>query len=104
MSELIKKSSQKNINIYKFIWNSIRGNRISFFIFAFLEFANDIIGIFIAQYFNKKMVGYLSIESPILTTALFYVLTYASLTNITFITKSIILDQNLKPLITQEKM
>lgn len=54
MSELIKKTSQKNINIYNFIWNSIRGNRISFFIFAFLEFVNDIIGIFIAQYFNKK--------------------------------------------------
>lgn len=94
MSEL----ELSNISTSKFIWKTTKGIRLYLMLYILVEVINDVVGIFVAQYFNKKMINYLNIENPILKTGLFFVFLYACLTNITYVTKSISIKPKFKAL------
>jgi len=77
----------EKINIKKFIWNFAKYRKLECFTWLFIEIANDMIGIFIAQYFNKKMISYFEIENPVLKVGLFFTFIFIFLNNISNITK-----------------
>lgn len=84
------------INIYKFLWKFVKHRKLRCFIWLFFEITNDIIGIFVAQYFNKKMISYFGIENHILKTGLFLVLLYVFFNNIVNIFKPLKLKTKFK--------
>ncbi|HSQ97765.1 MAG TPA: ABC transporter ATP-binding protein [Rickettsiales bacterium] len=73
----------EKINLYKFIWNFAKLRKLDCFMWIFWEIANDMVGVFVAQYFNKKMISYFEIENPALKVGLFFAILYIFFNNIT---------------------
>ncbi|MDD2839592.1 MAG: ABC transporter ATP-binding protein [Rickettsiales bacterium] len=73
---------KEKIGICKFLWKFAKNRKLDCFVWLFVEIANDMVGIFVAQYFNKKMISYFGIENPVLKTGLFLVFLYIFFNNI----------------------
>ncbi len=78
---------KEKINTYSFIWKFVKHRKFYCLAWLFFEIANDLIGIFVAQYINKNMISYFEIENPILKTGLFLVFLFIFFNNITYIFK-----------------
>lgn len=86
----------KNISIRKFIWNFTKHRKFECFIWLFIEIANDMVGIFVSQYFNKKMVSYFELENPVLKVGLFFTFVYLFFNNINNLVKPLKLKTKFK--------
>ncbi len=81
---------QNKINVYDFLWKSTKGRRFLLSVLVIFYTIDDIISIFVAQYFNKKMVNYLGMENSTLLSGVTFILLYVLCGNITWIMAIII--------------
>jgi ATP-binding cassette, subfamily B, bacterial len=78
---------EKEGSTFSFMCRLSKNRKFSCFVWLFFEISNDIVGIFVAQYFNKKMISYFEIENPSVRFGLFIVFLYIFFNNISNIFK-----------------
>lgn len=90
MSELNLKNNQNKINIYKFLWKTIKTRKFTLILLLLFMIINDTVGIFVTQYFNKLLINGATNTNISFNLGIFYLIMYACFQSIPFITSSII--------------
>lgn len=80
---------ENKIKTYDFLWKSTKGKRAVLGFFILTDLLNDVLGIFVAQYFNRKMVNYLSTNNAVFAVGLELIILYAVLDKSAYLIKSV---------------
>ena len=83
---------------FPFVWSFLKHEKLNFSIWLIMEVAADFFGIFIAQYFNKKVINYFQIEDQILINGIFLVFLYIIFNNCVFLFKTAMMKFKIKSL------
>ena len=81
-------NSGQKLNIYKFLWKTIKVRKFFLFLLLIFMIAHDVFGVFLAQYFNKSMVNGASNNIPF-HLCILYLIMYAFFQNVQYIDTSI---------------